>query len=287
MFLAILEHTNSFQADVDKAVAAARKAFQLGSEWRRMDASARGKLLHKLADLVDRDLEYIAVRTNSLHHRRNKTSTVCGDNKFCFPACHVSQGPEDFIRFVSSVMQPKHSLLVCLFNVRRSIFQSLEALDNGKPFQAAYRGDIPYVAKFLRYDAGWSDKVTGQTIPVGKCLSLLRSFIGLRNPGTIGFFAKFHCDMWRRGVCVHNSRSVLPKRSRVVMSLARIHACGTSNHDGTFQPVMLPILNETVSCRWRLLHVHKERTYRSDWSNYSGKESQRINWINSFTLSPQ
>ncbi|NWT49134.1 AL1A1 dehydrogenase, partial [Chroicocephalus maculipennis] len=41
--------------DVDKAVKAARKAFELGSPWRTMDASERGRLLNKLADLVERD----------------------------------------------------------------------------------------------------------------------------------------------------------------------------------------------------------------------------------------
>uniref|UniRef100_A0A4X2KDV6 Aldehyde dehydrogenase domain-containing protein n=1 Tax=Vombatus ursinus TaxID=29139 RepID=A0A4X2KDV6_VOMUR len=43
------------KADIDKAVRAARLAFSLGSVWRRMDASERGRLLDKLADLVERD----------------------------------------------------------------------------------------------------------------------------------------------------------------------------------------------------------------------------------------
>ena len=50
-----------FQADVDKAVKAAAAAFKLGSPWRTMDASQRGQLLYKLADLVERDLDYLAV----------------------------------------------------------------------------------------------------------------------------------------------------------------------------------------------------------------------------------
>uniref|UniRef100_A0A6Q2XMZ7 Aldehyde dehydrogenase 1 family member A1 n=1 Tax=Esox lucius TaxID=8010 RepID=A0A6Q2XMZ7_ESOLU len=41
--------------DVDKAVWSARAAFQLGSPWRCMDASDRGQLLTRLADLVERD----------------------------------------------------------------------------------------------------------------------------------------------------------------------------------------------------------------------------------------
>ena len=49
------------QADVDKAVQAAASAFKLGSPWRTMDASQRGRLLYKLADLVERDLHYLAV----------------------------------------------------------------------------------------------------------------------------------------------------------------------------------------------------------------------------------
>jgi len=48
-------------ADVDIAVAAAREAFELGSEWRTMDASRRGLLLHRLADLIERDRAYLAV----------------------------------------------------------------------------------------------------------------------------------------------------------------------------------------------------------------------------------
>ena len=48
------------KADVDKAVVAARAAFKLGSPWRKMDASHRGKLIHKFCDLLERDLEYLA-----------------------------------------------------------------------------------------------------------------------------------------------------------------------------------------------------------------------------------
>ena len=47
--------------DVDIAVAAARKAFEIDSEWRSMDPSARGALMNKLAQLMRRDEEYLAV----------------------------------------------------------------------------------------------------------------------------------------------------------------------------------------------------------------------------------
>lgn len=91
------------KADVDKAVDAAKKAFEFGSDWQKLDASKRGILLNKLATLVERDRVYIA---------------------------------------------------------------SLETLDNGKPFSAAYRGDMNMVINVLRYFAGWPDKIQGKTIPV-------------------------------------------------------------------------------------------------------------------------
>ncbi len=46
--------------DVDLAVAAARRAFAEGSDWRRMSASDRGKLMWKLADLIEANLEEFA-----------------------------------------------------------------------------------------------------------------------------------------------------------------------------------------------------------------------------------
>ena len=49
------------QADVEKAVKAARKAFEWNSEWRQMDAYDRGRLINKLADLMERDKVYLAV----------------------------------------------------------------------------------------------------------------------------------------------------------------------------------------------------------------------------------
>ncbi|XP_063435021.1 retinal dehydrogenase 2-like [Mytilus trossulus] len=48
------------KADIDKAVKAAQAAFQPDSTWRTMDASTRGELLQKLADLIERDAVYIA-----------------------------------------------------------------------------------------------------------------------------------------------------------------------------------------------------------------------------------
>jgi len=99
----IAEVQEGDKADIDISVKAAADAFKFGSPWRRTDASGRGDLLNRLADLLDRDRVYLS---------------------------------------------------------------SLETLDNGKPYTAAYAFDIPAAAKVLRYYAGWADKNHGQTIPM-------------------------------------------------------------------------------------------------------------------------
>ena len=58
----ICEVQEGDKADIDKAVAAAKKAFKRGSTWRQMNASSRGELLLKLAALIERD----AVQLTSL-----------------------------------------------------------------------------------------------------------------------------------------------------------------------------------------------------------------------------
>ncbi|XP_076465131.1 aldehyde dehydrogenase, mitochondrial-like [Babylonia areolata] len=56
----IVQVQEADKADVDKAVAVAREAFKMGSPWRRMDASQRGALLYKLADLMEQNIAYLA-----------------------------------------------------------------------------------------------------------------------------------------------------------------------------------------------------------------------------------
>src|SRR3954447_19073276 len=46
--------------DVDLAVKAARKAFHAKSPWRRMSGSERGKLLNRLADLIEKNIDELA-----------------------------------------------------------------------------------------------------------------------------------------------------------------------------------------------------------------------------------
>jgi phenylacetaldehyde dehydrogenase len=46
----------------------------------------------------------------------------------------------------------------------------LEAIDNGKPVADARGGDVAFSAELLRYMAGWSTKITGQTIPLSQAV---------------------------------------------------------------------------------------------------------------------
>ncbi|XP_048007605.1 aldehyde dehydrogenase, cytosolic 2-like isoform X2 [Leguminivora glycinivorella] len=55
----IAEVAEGDKADIDLAVAAAKAAFHRDSKWRLLDASARGRLLSKFADLVQRDAQYL------------------------------------------------------------------------------------------------------------------------------------------------------------------------------------------------------------------------------------
>jgi phenylacetaldehyde dehydrogenase len=87
-------------ADVARAVAAARRAFDDGP-WTRMTPSERGKLVWRLGDLVEQHADEIA---------------------------------------------------------------EIEAMDNGKPVTDARFGDVAFSYELLRYMAGWSTKITGQTI---------------------------------------------------------------------------------------------------------------------------
>jgi aldehyde dehydrogenase (NAD+) len=56
----IVDVAEADEADVNLAVKAARKAFDRNSPWRRMSAADRGKLLNRLADLVEKHADDLA-----------------------------------------------------------------------------------------------------------------------------------------------------------------------------------------------------------------------------------
>ena len=55
----IAEVAEGDAADIDLAVKAARKAFDSGP-WRKMDARDRGRLMNKLADLIEENIDELA-----------------------------------------------------------------------------------------------------------------------------------------------------------------------------------------------------------------------------------
>jgi phenylacetaldehyde dehydrogenase len=57
----LAEVAHGRKEDVDRAVAAARKAFEYDSPWRRMKPSARGKLIWRIGDLIESNLEELAL----------------------------------------------------------------------------------------------------------------------------------------------------------------------------------------------------------------------------------
>lgn len=65
------------QEDVDVAVRAAKEAFKRGSPYRKMSASARGDLLFKLAELMQRDMQILAVSI-----KRNLEGSTWGSVQF-------------------------------------------------------------------------------------------------------------------------------------------------------------------------------------------------------------
>ncbi|XP_047498681.1 aldehyde dehydrogenase X, mitochondrial-like isoform X1 [Penaeus chinensis] len=64
------------EADVDVAVKAARAAFKRTAPWRTMDASQRGVLMHKLCDLLERDMNYLA-SLDTLDNGKPFTEAMC------------------------------------------------------------------------------------------------------------------------------------------------------------------------------------------------------------------
>src|SRR5208283_3731341 len=65
-------------ADVDLAVKAARKAFHMKSHWRRMSAAERGKLLNRLADLIEKHQDELAT-LESLDNGKPRHIAIAAD----------------------------------------------------------------------------------------------------------------------------------------------------------------------------------------------------------------
>ncbi|KAI4879280.1 hypothetical protein NFI96_011627 [Prochilodus magdalenae] len=136
------------KADVDKAVEAARAAMKRGSPWRRMDVSSRGCLLHRLADLLERDRSVLAVSGN----RYGLVQTLIRWSCSVYD-CRVFK--------TTNTIQGERRTEQTVYR-----FQTLESMDSGKPFLQSFFIDLEGSIKTLRYYAGWADKIHGKTMPV-------------------------------------------------------------------------------------------------------------------------
>ncbi|KAL3865715.1 hypothetical protein ACJMK2_043077 [Sinanodonta woodiana] len=82
------------KADIDKAVKAAYRAFEHDSTWRQMDASKRGYLLSRLADLIERDRLYIA-SLETLDNGKPFKNAFHGDLDMCIRTFRYYSGWAD------------------------------------------------------------------------------------------------------------------------------------------------------------------------------------------------
>src|SRR6186997_3611932 len=69
----LAEVAEADKADIDKAVAAARKAFE--GKWSKISARDRGRLLYKLSQLIERDTAQLAELETSDNGKPIKEST--------------------------------------------------------------------------------------------------------------------------------------------------------------------------------------------------------------------
>lgn len=84
------------KADIDKAVEAARAAFKRGSAYRNLDASERGRLLNKLADLLERDRVKLAT-LETLDNGKPYTVSYMGDTTMATKILRYFAGQADKI----------------------------------------------------------------------------------------------------------------------------------------------------------------------------------------------
>ncbi len=129
-------------ADVNKAVAAARAAFETGP-WRKMTPSERGKVVWRIGDLIEK------VRG---------AFVPCTTRTGCLNPAHS--------------LPPFHPHTLC--GQHADQFADLESLDNGKPRAVAKVADVALAADLFHYMAGWATKIHGRTFDV-RAPEVLRS----------------------------------------------------------------------------------------------------------------
>lgn len=137
-------------ADVDAAVAAARAAFDEGA-WPRMSGKQRGRVLSKLADLIEANLEELA----ALESLDNGAGGAARRRPPLLLACSAPPPTTLTPALRPPLSSPSPRIPCC----------PAPPCPAGKPLAVAKAADIPLVADHFRYFAGWADKIQGKTIP--------------------------------------------------------------------------------------------------------------------------
>ncbi|GBP23966.1 Retinal dehydrogenase 1 [Eumeta japonica] len=99
------------KADIEKAVAAARRAVHRKSEWRQLTASARGRLLPRFADLIERDAGTSTLETtdNGMLYVTFNDAGIAGTVRYAAGLADKVHGdtiPSDFEGFTYTLRQP-------------------------------------------------------------------------------------------------------------------------------------------------------------------------------------
>ena len=130
--------------DVDSAVRAAREAYDEGP-WPRMSGYERGRIIFRLADLLE-----VRPPPPLLLLLLLLLRGVGRGARPLFPPCPPHAHPPR-----PSVVQ-EHADELAL----------LESLDNGKTLAQSKTIDVPSSIQHIRYFAGLADKITGEVLPV-------------------------------------------------------------------------------------------------------------------------
>src|SRR5271165_4303376 len=97
-------------------------------------------------------------------------------------------------------------------------FAQLESLDNGKPLTVARVADVPLAVDLLRYMAGWTTKIEGNTIPISVPYAPGAKFLAytLREPvGVVGQIIPWNFPLlmaaWKLGPALATGNTVVLK----------------------------------------------------------------------------
>lgn len=119
------------------------------------------------------------------------------------------------------------------------ILASLETIDNGKPYAEAML-DVEYTISTLKYYAGWTDKVFGDTIPAGDMVSMTR-----KEPiGVVGQIIPWNYPLlmlaWKWGPALATGCTIVMKPAEQT-PLTALHMAALSKEAG-FPPGVINIV---------------------------------------------